>query len=90
MKKLIIVTAFLILPYQQAKADLWGADLPLLAEIVFNTLYTMMELQKQTTQMEEQMSGIKDRINRIRTISELVKLAHMIIRIFDTNSLIVD
>ncbi len=72
MKKLIILAAFLFLPFQ-AKADLWGADLPLLAEIVFNTLYTMMELQKQTTQMEEQMDGIKDRINRIKTISELVK-----------------
>ena len=72
MKKLIISFAFLFLPFQ-AKADLWGADLPLLAEIVFNTLHTMMELEKQTSQMEDQLSGIKDRIDRIRTISELVK-----------------
>jgi hypothetical protein len=72
MKKLIVSAAFLFLPYQ-AKADLWGADLPLLAEIVFNTLHTMMELEKQTSQMEDELSGIKDRIDRIRTISELVK-----------------
>jgi hypothetical protein len=72
MKKLLISAAFLFLPYQ-AKADLWGADLPLLAEIVFNTLHTMMELEQQTSQMKDELDGIKDRIDRIRTISELVK-----------------
>lgn len=72
MKKLIVSAAFLLLPYQ-AKADLWGADLPLLAEIVFNTLHTMMELEKQTSHMKDELEGIKDRIDRIKTISELVK-----------------
>jgi hypothetical protein len=72
MKKIIISAAFLFLPYQ-AKADLWGADLPLLAKIVFNTLHTMVELEKQTSHMKDELSGIKDRIDRIRTISELVK-----------------
>ena len=72
MKKLIIITAFLGLPYN-AKADLWGADLPLLAEIVFNTLHTMMELQRQSEALNDQLRGINDRINRVRTISELVQ-----------------
>lgn len=72
MKKFIIISSFLLLPFN-AKADLWGADLPLLAEIVFNTLHTMMELEKQTEQMNDQLAGIKDRIDRIRTIADLVQ-----------------
>ncbi len=72
MKKLVLVSAFLFLPYQ-AKADLWGADLPLLAEIVFNTLHTMMELEKQSQHMNDELAGIKNRITRIRTISDAVQ-----------------
>lgn len=72
MKKLIIISSFLLLPFN-ARADMWGADLPLLAEIVFNTLHTMMELEKQTDQMNDQLAGIKDRIDRIRTIADLVQ-----------------
>lgn len=51
MKKLILILAFMTLPFK-AKADLWGADLPLLAEIVFNTLHTMMELEKQSQHID--------------------------------------
>lgn len=72
MKKLIVTAALLLLPFN-AKADLWGADLPLLAEIVFNTLHTMMELERQTEQMNDQLAGIKDRIDRIKTIADLVQ-----------------
>jgi hypothetical protein len=72
LKKLVLAAAFLFLPYQ-AKADLWGADLPLLAKIVFNTLHTMMELEKQSQHMDDELAGIKDRINRIRTISDAVQ-----------------
>lgn len=72
MKKIILTGAFLFLPYQ-AKADLWGADLPLLAEIVFNTLHTMNELQKQSEHMNDELAGIKDKINRIRTIADAVQ-----------------
>lgn len=57
----------------KAKADLWGADLPLLAEIVFNTLHTMMELEKQSQHMQDELAGIKDRIHRIRTIADVVQ-----------------
>lgn len=57
----------------QAKADLWGGDLPLLAQIVTNTLNTIMELQKQRKLMEDEMAGINDRIIRIKTISDIVQ-----------------
>jgi hypothetical protein len=56
-----------------ARADLFGGDLPLLAQIVTNTLNTIMELQKQRQLMEDQMAGIRDRIDRIRTINDLVQ-----------------
>lgn len=56
-----------------AKADLWGGDLPLLAQIVTNTLNTIMELQRQRQLMEDEMAGIRDRIDRIRTIHDLVQ-----------------
>lgn len=72
MKKIILIAALSIMPFK-AKADLWGADLPLLAEIVFNTLHTMMELEKQSQHMQDELEGIKDRINRIRTIADVVQ-----------------
>jgi hypothetical protein len=72
LKKLILIAALSIAPFN-AKADLWGADLPLLAEIVFNTLHTMMELEQQTQHLNDELAGIKDRINRIRTISDVVQ-----------------
>lgn len=72
MKKLIIIGSFLLLPFN-ARADLWGADLPLLAEIVFNTLHTMMELEQQTEHMNDELAGIKDRIDRVKTIADLVQ-----------------
>lgn len=77
MKKFIIALSLLALPILSipniAKADLWGGDLPLLAEIVFNTLHTMMELQKQSQLLNDEMAGINDRINRIRTIADVVQ-----------------
>lgn len=72
MKKLILLSLLLIIPFQ-AKADFWGGDLPLLAEIVTNTLHTMMELEKQSEHMQDELAGIKDRINRIRTIADMVQ-----------------
>lgn len=71
MKKLIVVLALTLLP-MKSRADMWGADLPLLAEIVFNTLHTMFELQQQTSYMADEMDGIKDRIDRVQTIANLV------------------
>ena len=72
MKKLIIILLFSLSPYS-ARADFWGGDLPLLAEIVTNTLNTLMELRNQSQLMEDEMAGIKDRIHRIRTIADVVQ-----------------
>ena len=57
----------------QAKADFWGGDLPLLAQIVTNTLQTLSQLRTQTGLMQDEMDGIKDRIYRIQTIADVVQ-----------------
>lgn len=72
MKRLILIFIFSFLPFS-ARADLFGGDLPLLAQIVMNTLHTMYELQRQSELMNDEMRGIKDRIDRIRTIAEVVQ-----------------
>lgn len=72
MKKWLLIFLIALNPLQ-ARADLFGGDLPLLAEIVINTLHTMQELQRQSSLLESELDGINDRINRIRTIAEIVK-----------------
>lgn len=72
MKKCTLLVLFLLLPLN-ARADFWGGDLPLLAEIVTNTLNTLHELQNQSELMQDELRGIKDKIIRIRTISEIVQ-----------------
>lgn len=72
MKKYLIIFALALSPLQ-ARADFWGGDLPLLAEIVTNTLNTLMELRRQSGLMNDELAGIKDRIDRIRTISQVVQ-----------------
>jgi len=72
MKK-IICLFLATLTIQPARADLWGGDLPLLAQIVTNTLQTLYQLREQTRMMEDEMDGIKDRINRIQTIADVVQ-----------------
>jgi hypothetical protein len=73
MKKitaLLIISSCFPIP---ARADLWGGDLPLLVQIVSNTLQTLYELQKQSGLLEDSMDGIKDRIDRIQTIAKVVE-----------------
>jgi hypothetical protein len=69
----LIFALFCIIP-KPAKADLWGADLPLLAEIVFNTLQqllTMKEMlengQEQLDLMKEINAGINDSLHMMET-----------------------
>ncbi len=71
MKKYLMI--ILLLFNFKARADLWGGDLPLLAQIVTNTLYTMYELQRQTKFMDDEMRGVNDKINRIKTINDVVQ-----------------
>lgn len=72
MKKIILVVT-VFLSTQSARADLWGGDLPLLAQIVANTLNTLYQLQQQTSMMRDEMDGINDRISRIQTIADVVQ-----------------
>jgi hypothetical protein len=72
MKKFIIAFSLFFLPFH-AKADMWGGDLPLLAEIVFNTLHTMIELEEQSQHMKEELDGITDKIYRIQSIANVVQ-----------------
>ena len=72
MKKYLVLLLLIIAP-GKAKADFWGGDLPLLAEIVTNTLHTLYELQRQTSLMRDELRGIKDKVQRIKTISEVVQ-----------------
>lgn len=74
MKKYLLIILFtLCLHSVPARADFWGGDLPLLTQVVFNTLHTMYELQQQTGMLKDEMNGIKDRINRIQTIADVVQ-----------------
>lgn len=72
MKKYFLLL-LLALPVKQARADLWGADLPLLTQIVANTLSTLYELYRQTSLMSDELAGINDRIQRVQTIAEIIQ-----------------
>lgn len=56
-----------------AHADFFGGDLPLLAQIVTNTLNTLNELQNQSEMLRSELRGIDDKINRLKTLSDLLK-----------------
>jgi len=70
--KALILSVCLMLPAAPVRADLWGGDIPLLIKIVANTLQTLYQLKRQTQIMKDQMAGIHDKINRIRTIERLI------------------
>ena len=72
MIKLLLLIV-LLAPISPSRADFWGGDLPLLAQIVTNTLQTLYELKKQSTLLEDEMDGIKDKIFRIETIAQVVQ-----------------
>lgn len=73
MKKWLLAPAFMLfITAKPARADLWGGDIPLLIQIVANTLQTLMQLKQQTRILRDEMRGINDHINRIRTIERLV------------------
>lgn len=56
-----------------ARADFWGGDIPLLIEIVTNTLNTLNELRGQSEMLRRELRGIDDKIYRLRTIQEIVR-----------------
>ena len=72
--KVIAVAAVLSLSAPKpARADLWGADLPLLVEIVANTLKTYYQLYEQTQLMRAELKGIHDKIYRFEAIKEIIR-----------------
>jgi hypothetical protein len=74
MRRTLVASLLLLtVTTRSARADLWGGDLALLAQIVTNTLYTLYELKRQTDMFEDSMEGIKDKIYRIQTISDVVQ-----------------
>lgn len=58
---------------QKARADFWGGDIPLLIEIVANTLNTLQQLQQQSAMMRDEMRGINEKIRRIKTIERIIR-----------------
>jgi hypothetical protein len=73
MKKELFIIPIAFFVAQPARADFWGGDIPLLAQIVTNTLMTLNQLETQTGLLSDEMDGIKDRIFRISTISQMVQ-----------------
>lgn len=73
--KYLIAITFILTMFcsPKSRADLWGADLPLLVEIVANTLQTYFQLKEQTELMREEYRGIKDKINRLETIKDIIQ-----------------
>lgn len=69
----IVALLFVLLAATPSRADFWGGDLPLLTQIVANTLQTLHQLSQQTQMMEDEMNGIKDKIYRIETIARVVQ-----------------
>ncbi len=57
---------------QKARADFFGGDLPLLFQIVNNTLNTLKEMQVQSDLLKTELRGINDKINRVKAINELL------------------
>ena len=72
INKVLVGCLCFSLATKPARADLWGADLPLLMEIVVNTLQTYYQLRQQTMLLEDELKGIRDKIHRFETIKEIV------------------
>jgi len=73
MRNKILIVTLVLFSAQNVKADLWGGDLPLLHQIITNTLGTLNQLRTQTSMMRSEMAGIEDRIYRIATIADIVQ-----------------
>jgi hypothetical protein len=65
MRKIIATALMAMLPFFpiKAKADLWGADIPLLIEIIVNTAQQLIQLKKILGTGKESLAYIQD-INR--------------------------
>ena len=73
MKRELFALPIILFTAQSARADFWGGHLPLLAQIVTNTLQTLNQLRSQTSLLNEEMYGVTDRIYRLGTIADVVQ-----------------
>lgn len=73
MKKFIPILFLLNLLSFNVRADMWGGDIPLLIQIVTNTLRTYSQLKNQTNLLKKELQGIDDVIRRFETIRDLTR-----------------
>ncbi len=74
MKKVFLILMLLFAAPKTAKADMWGGDIPLLIEIVFNTLQQLLTMKDMLENQEDQLdllreinAGINDSLQMIHT-----------------------
>lgn len=53
-------------------ADMFGGDIPLLIQIVSNTLGTLKQMQHQSSLLKSELRGIEDKIHRIEAIKDVL------------------
>ena len=71
--KIALLVAVLGLGFARpARADFWGGDIPLLIEIVTNTLNTLYELRDQSEMLRRELRGIDDKIYRLKTVQDII------------------
>ncbi|MEZ4814410.1 MAG: hypothetical protein R3A80_04285 [Bdellovibrionota bacterium] len=74
MKKFVLAMCLFLVPLKPARADMWGGDIPLLIEIVFNTLQQLLTMKDMLENQEDQLdllreinAGINDSLQMIHT-----------------------
>lgn len=55
-----------------SRADMFGGDIPLLIQIVSNTLGTLKQMQHQSSLLKSELRGIEDKIHRIEAIKDVL------------------
>ena len=79
LKKIILliclISSFTFTP-KKARADFWGADIPILLEILSNTIMQLMEMRRQARLMESELAGINNLINRFENMRDLIQTSN--------------
>lgn len=73
----LIAVGLMIYPQQSVKADFWGGDIPLLIQIVANTL-------EQLVRLKQMIQNGRDTLNFMRDINEGIREAMGILRTMNT------
>ena len=75
---LIVCVSMTITPFSKSRADFWGADIPLLTQILANTI-------KQLIEMRNLVSNARSRLNLIREINRGINDSLNMARIINPN-----